>query len=73
MVATEFPETGLVAMVKVVEALPSGMVTVAGTVAQSLLLEDRLTVIPPAGAFWSMVMVPVVLFPPTTDDGDMLS
>ena len=49
---------------------PSVTVTVAGTVAPPVLLLDRLTTRPPAGAADPMVTVPVELpNPPITDDG----
>jgi hypothetical protein len=48
---------------------PTGMVTLAGTRATAVLLVDRITTAPPAGAAPVNVAVPVELFPPTTDLG----
>jgi hypothetical protein len=46
-------------------ALPAGTVTVAGTVAAALLL-DRDSTVPPVGAVFVRVTVPVDEFPPAT-------
>jgi hypothetical protein len=45
------------------------MVTLAGTCAAEMLLLDKVTTAPPAGAAPFKVTVPVELFPPTTDVG----
>ncbi len=61
-------ETAVVAMLKFALTDPSGTVKVAGGVATALS-EDKVTVNPPGGASPVNVMVPVPLFPPTTDPG----
>ncbi len=48
--------------------LPAGIVTLAGTVADVLLLEREI-VSPPAGAAVPTVTVPFEVFPPTTELG----
>jgi hypothetical protein len=57
-VATVDAATGLALIVKVVLALPAGMVTLAGTLAAALLLES-VTCAPAAGAGPLRVTVPV--------------
>lgn len=44
-------------------------VTVAGTVAATVLLLDKLTTAPPGGAAPLRVTVPLEAFPPTTEGG----
>lgn len=58
-------ETTPVITVKVTVIAPAGTSTAAGTCAELLLL-DRVTVAPPAGATPLSVTVPTELFPPTT-------
>jgi hypothetical protein len=58
-------ETTLVDTVKVTVFAPAGTSTPAGTCAELLLL-DKVTVSPPAGATPLSVTVPTELFPPTT-------
>jgi hypothetical protein len=63
--------TPFVVMVNVVEELPAGIVTVAGTVAD-VLLEVRVTVVEDPGAA-PRLTVPVAVAPPCTVVGDTLS
>ena len=58
--------TALVATVKVALVAPAGTVTLAGTVATVVLLLERLTTAPPAGAAPLSVTVPWEEFPPAT-------
>jgi hypothetical protein len=64
-------ETGLVATLKVALAAPAATVTVAGTVADVLLLPSA-TCAPPAGAGPLNVTVPVAALPPVTLAGLVL-
>ena len=64
--------TGIVETVKVAEVAPAATVTVAGTVALALLLDND-TTSPPTGAALPMVTVPVELEPPTTEVGFTLT
>lgn len=62
------PSTPRVGTRKFADALPAGIVTVAG--GTMLVLEDaRLTTVPPRGAAALNVTVPVGKSPPTMDDG----
>jgi len=70
MVALTKADCPVVAMVKVAEDEPAATLTLAGTVALALL-EDRLIVAPPDGAALLSVTVPVALFPPTMDVGEI--
>jgi hypothetical protein len=65
--------TLLVDTVKVALVDPAGTVTLAGTVAAAVLLEDNETARPPDGAAEVRVMVPVAELPPTTVVGLRLS
>src|SRR3989454_10164604 len=65
MVAEVDAATALVVTVNVVLVAPAGTVTLPGTVAAVLLL-DRVTDAPPAGAGPFSVTVPVELPPPVT-------
>ena len=65
IVATVAVETAVVATVNVAVVAPAFTVTLAGRVADRLLLE-RATVVPPVGAAPVSVMVPVEELPPTT-------
>ena len=65
MLAVDVAETEIVVMVNVAEVDPAGTVTDAGSVA-FVLLEVRLTVMPPDGATPFKVTVPVDVSPPTT-------
>ena len=60
--------TGLVAIAKVVLVAPGATDTLAGTVADELLLVSD-TVNPPEGAAADSVIVPCDDAPPVTDDG----
>jgi hypothetical protein len=60
--------TAAVVTVNVVVDAPAATVTLAGTVADALLLE-RLTTIPPVGAGEPSVIVPVAFVPPLTAVG----
>ena len=60
--------TAVVVMVKVADVAPAATLTLAGTVAEVLLLE-RLTLRPPVGAALPRVTVPVDELPPATDVG----
>jgi hypothetical protein len=62
-------DTGVVVTVKVAELAPASTVTVAGTVATSVLLLLRLTVKPSAWAGPLSVTVPVAVPPPVTEVG----
>ncbi len=64
MVLTIVPPTALVAIVNGAFTDPAGTVTLAGTVAASVLDSD--TTAPPAGAAPVKATVPVTRFPPTT-------
>lgn len=64
--------TPTVAISKVAEVLPAGIVTVAGTVA-ALLLLVRDTTVPPEGAVQSRLTVPVLPAPALTWLGDRLT
>lgn len=66
MLLTIVPPTNLVTIMNVVLADPAGTVTLAGTVAPSVLDSD--TTAPPAGAAPVRATVPVTRFPPTTLD-----
>lgn len=61
-----FAVTLSVAVLKTVDELPAGTITVAGTVAAAVLLLVSVTEAPPAGAAVFSWTVPVELFPPTT-------
>src|SRR5579883_180925 len=65
MAADVFEVTVVVVTMKVALVAPAATVTLAGTFAAVLLL-DRLTTVPPAGAAPLRVTVPCVLFPPKT-------
>lgn len=62
-------ETTTVVTVNVALVAPAETVTVAGTVAAAVLLDVRVTDIPPAGAAPLSVTVPVEGDPPATVDG----
>jgi hypothetical protein len=59
--------TGLVVTVKVAVVAPAATVTLAGTCAAAVLLLDRVTAAPPAGAAPFNLTVPVEEVPPMTD------
>jgi hypothetical protein len=61
--------TALVITVKVVVVAPAATVTPAGTSATAVLLLDRVTTAPPAGAGLLSVTVPVEEVPPRTEVG----
>jgi hypothetical protein len=61
--------TTVVATVNIADVLPAGTTTEDGTWAAVLLLLDRLTVAPFAGAAPVSTTVPVELLPPGTDVG----
>lgn len=61
--------TGMVVIGKVVDTVPAVTVTEAGTVATPVLLEVRVTTVPPAGAATAIVTVPVEDTLPRTDVG----
>ena len=61
--------TLLVETVKVALWAPAGTVTLAGTVATPLLLLDKVTTVPPAGATSSSVTVPCEVLPPWAEVG----
>jgi hypothetical protein len=65
MVAGVLALTAVVFTVKVIEVMPPGIVTVAGTIAEDRLLESVITA-PPAGAGPVRVTVPVEDAPPAT-------
>lgn len=57
-------ETGTVEILKVVDVLPVGTMTLAGTVAAVVLLLESDTVIPPGGAGAVRLTVPIEEVPP---------
>ena len=61
--------TGLVVTVKVAVVAFAATVTLAGTCAAAVLLLDRVTTAPPAGAGPFKVTVPVEEVPPITEAG----
>jgi hypothetical protein len=65
MVADVVELTAVVVTVKVAVVAPAATVTLAGTVADALLL-DKLTAVPPVGAALLRVTVPVEEAPPVT-------
>ena len=68
MVAVVPTLTNFVEIAKVAEFLPPGITTFAGTVAERELLEI-LIVRPVPGAEPARVIVPVLVFPPVTEEG----
>lgn len=80
MLAVLTADTTLVVTVNVAEVLPAATVTLVGTVATGVLLLDRVTTAPPAGAAPLRVTVPVDGLPPVTllgfsdtDDADTVT
>lgn len=69
MVGEVFVATPLVVTVNVAEVAFAATVTLAGTLAAAVLLLDRLTTAPPAGAGPVNITVPVEDVPPITDEG----
>ena len=69
MVTAAFAVTTLVATLKVALVTPAGTVTEAGTVAAAVLLLASATTAPPDGAAAFNVTVPVLVPPPTSEDG----
>jgi hypothetical protein len=69
MVSELLAATGLVVTVKVAVVAPAATVTLAGTCAAAVLLLDRVTAAPPAGAAPFKVTVPVEEVPPITEVG----
>jgi len=69
IVAVTALDTALVLVVKVAEELPAATVTEEGTIALEEF-DDRLTIVPPVGAFPLSVTVPVAETPPKTVVGD---
>jgi hypothetical protein len=69
MVGKVFVATGLVVTVNVAVVAFGATVTLAGTLAAPVLLLDRLTTAPPAGAGPLSVTVPVEEVPPITKVG----
>ena len=61
--------TELVVTANVIDVLPAGIVTLAGTWAAVALLLERITVAPPDGAAPFRVTVPVELLSPVTAVG----
>ena len=66
----EFAETAEVVTVALAVVWPAATVTVEGTVAAAVMLELRLTTVPPVGAGPLRVTVAVEGLPPTTDVGE---
>jgi hypothetical protein len=66
IVADMVPATGLVVAVNVAVFAFATTVTLAGTCAAAVLLLDRVTTAPPAGAALVSVTVAVDVVPPTT-------
>jgi hypothetical protein len=73
IVAETVVETGLVVTVNVAVVAFAATVTLAGTCAAAVLLLDKVTTAPPAGAGPVSVTVAVEVFPPVTEVGFMLS
>lgn len=69
MVTEALLATGRVVMVKAAEVALAATVTVAGTCAAAVLLLDKVTVAPPAGAGPVNLRDPVDEVPPITDVG----
>jgi len=69
MVAEVLLATGVVVMVNVAEVAPAATVTLAGRCVAVVLLLDRVTTAPPAGAGPVNLTVPVDEIPPTTEVG----
>jgi hypothetical protein len=61
--------TALVATAKVAVVAPAATVTLAGTVAAAVLLLERVTAVPPLGAAFVSVTIPVEEPPPVTVAG----
>jgi hypothetical protein len=61
--------TDLLLKLKVAVVAPAATVAEAGTLAMLILLLDRVTIAPPAGAGAVRVMVPALVCPPTRDAG----
>jgi len=66
-------EPGEVVTLNVVELLPGGTVTLAGTLATEGLLLDSATSVPPAGAGPLRVTVPVAELPAFTVEGESVN
>ena len=64
-------EIGLVVTVNVAVVAFAGTVTLPGTCAMEVLLLDKVTTAPPAGAGLVRVTVPVEVLPPVTEVGFM--
>jgi hypothetical protein len=73
MVATLTAETALDVTVNEAVVAPAATVTEEGTLATALLLLERVTVAPPAGAAALSVTVPTEVLPPVTAAGDRLT
>jgi len=71
IVAVVTLDTPEVVTVKLAVVVPAGTVTEMGVVAPTV--EDRFTIVPPAGAGRLSVTAPVTVFPPITDVGDTLT
>ena len=69
MVTDALLATGIVVAVNVALVAFAGTVTLAGTCVAAVLLLERVTTAPPAGAALVKVTVPVEAVPPTTEDG----
>jgi hypothetical protein len=69
IVTVVLPATGVVVTVKVAVVAPAPTVTLAGTCAAVVLLLERETTAPPAGAAAANVTVPVEEVPPRTEVG----
>jgi hypothetical protein len=69
VVTVEMPVVALIVAVKVAVVAPAGTVTEPGTTTAGLL-EDSVTVVPPEAALPVKVTVPVVIPPPSSEDGE---
>jgi len=69
IVSGVFVATEVVVTVKVAEVALAATVTLDGTCAAAILLLNRVTTAPPAGAGPFSVTVPVEELPPSTDEG----
>jgi hypothetical protein len=69
MVAVKLPFCAVVLIAKLADVNPAGIVTEDGTVT-AVLLDERLTVVPPVGAALLRSTVPVVVVPPVTVEGE---
>ena len=73
MVTTIFANVGFVCAVNCTDLEPAGTVTLVGTVTRAVLLLERRTTTPPAGAGPLSMTVPLDELPPLTVLGDRVN